>query len=63
MYDSCVVRFCLSSPSQGVRHLPTGLVPLKPTRRHADLIVSGDTEVSSLASQVMKTLKLKKIAI
>ena len=36
---------------------------LKPTRRHADLIVSGDTEVSSLASQVMKTLNLKKIAI
>ena len=36
---------------------------LAATRRHADLIISGDTEVSYLASQVMKALNLQRIFI
>ena len=36
---------------------------LAATRRHADLIVSGETEVSYLASQVMEALNLQRILI
>ena len=36
---------------------------LAATRRHADLIISGDTEVSYLASQVMEALNLQRIFI
>ena len=36
---------------------------VKATRYHADLIVSGDAEVSAIADQVMKVLSSQQIVI